>query len=1102
MDPFTHQNRILKRALLSYGALVFLFILSGLIFLKDASKLSSLTQHLYDHSQIVSDTSLQMNVDLLNMHRALKDMVENGSTEDMDKRIQQMDDMERHIQHHQGRIQYASDQASEFLRQYKETKKRIIIRAWIFHIAGIFLSILICYFTVRRIAKILQNLHREKRHLETTLRSIGDGVIVTDHMGRVTMMNGIAEKMTGWSAADTYGMDIEDIFTIINAHTREPLQNPVSKVIDTGNIQGLTNHTLLVSKDKTEYQIDDSAAPIQADQGLFLGVILVFRDVTQDRKVLKELHESRAILQAAMDNSQAGIAIADAPSGKLRYVNQAGLMIRNPSQREFIKDIDIDNYVSSWRLFHLDGTPYKTDEVPMARALLYGESVKEELIIRREDEEDRYVVANASPVQDENDDVVAGVVVFLDITNRVKAENERRLNEARLEISDRILRMHGADEREIADFVRDRMLELLDSPMGFIGTITDDGTHMHVNSWSQSVMEQCEISDIPLSFPISDSGLWGEPIRQEKPVIINDYHASHPCKHGCPAGHAAIHRYMGVPVFDGERIVMLAAVSNKPAPYSETDAFQLSQLIHVMAELIQKKRKDMALVNSEARWRSMVKSSPDHIVLLDRDLKIEFASSASPGLSVEQLVGIDPVTHAEKDSQPQIRNILRTTLETGRPNSYETSYITPENSIIYYESRVVPRTVSGDIVGLTISARDITANKRAETQKALLEAKLRQAQKMEAIGTLSGGIAHDFNNILSIILGNAELAIEDIPHESPLKNFIHEIKTAAMRARDMVRQILNFSRQSHMEKEPVHISQLVTESLKLLRASLPATIGMEQTIPFISSVVMANPTQVHQVIMNLCINAAYAMDNEGTLTVSLEEHVWDKKEPGLPQGAKPGNHIRISVTDTGCGISQEIREKIFDPYFTTKETGKGSGMGLSVVYGIVKEHGGTITLESTPGTGSTFSVFFPTVEKKLIPMADASGPIPKGTEHILFVDDEEMIVRMAEKMLSSMGYTLDCCHYPEQALKKFRKSPASFDLVITDMNMPGMSGVKLASSLREIKEDIPILLSTGYSDKIDEARASELGIGKLLIKPVTRSMFGAAIRQLLDGRKE
>ena len=965
-------------------------------------------------------------------------------------------------------------------------------------ITGIFLSMAIIYFTVSRIVIILRTLHREKTHLKATLSSIGDGVIVTDTMGRITMMNGIAGKMTGWPAEKAVGANLEDILTLISAHTREPLENHVSRVIATGEIQGLTNHTLLVSKDKTEYHIDDSAAPIRSDQGVFLGVILVFRDVTKDRKVLRELHESRAILKAAMDNSQAGIAIADAPSGKLRYVNQAGLMIRNPTQASLVTDIDMGNYVSSWRLFHLDGTPYKPNAVPLARAILYGESVKEELIVRREDDEDRYVMANASPVKDEHGDVIAGVVVFLDITNRIKTENERRLNETRLEISDRILRMYGADEREIADFVRDRMLELLDSPIGFIGTITEDDSHMTVNSWSQSVMDQCKITGIPLSFPISGSGLWGEPLRQKKPIIINDYNVPHPYKQGYPQGHAAIYRYMAVPVFEGERIVMLAAVGNKPTPYTDVDAFQLSQLVHVMHELIQKKRKDNALVNSEERWRSMAKSSPDHILLLDRNLKIEFANSASPGLSVEQLIGTELAAYAEKDAQNHIQETLSTTLETGRPGSYETSYITPDNTMIYYESRVVPRMVSGEIVGLTISARDVTINKRAETQKALLEAKLRQAQKMEAIGTLSGGIAHDFNNILSIILGNTELALEDLPDSHPSKNFIYQIKTAGMRARDMVRQILNFSRQSHMEKEPVNISQLVTESLKLLRASLPATIEIDQTIPFISSVVMANPTQVNQVVMNLCINSAYAMDNEGTLKVKLGEYPIDERETDLPEGLKPGNYIRISVTDTGCGISPDIREKIFDPYFTTKETGKGSGMGLSVVYGIIKEHRGGIKVESIPGKGSTFHIFLPTVEKALIPMADSSKPIPKGTEHILFVDDEEMILRVAEKMLSSMGYRVDCCHYPEQALKKFKKSPISYDLVITDMNMPGMSGVKLASELREVKKDIPILLSTGYSDKIDEARASELGIAKLLIKPVTRSMFGAAIREVLD----
>jgi PAS domain S-box-containing protein len=706
-------------------------------------------------------------------------------------------------------------------------------------------------------------------------------------------------------------------------------------------------------------------------------------------------------------------------------------------------------------------------------------------------------MANASPVRDILGEVTAGVVVFMDITERVRNEKERRLNEARLEINYEVSNMHGADERSVADFVLEKMVPLTESELGFIGFMTPDEKKMMIHAWSETAMGQCVIHDKPLEFPIDQAGVWGDPVRTRKPLMLNDYHTFHPAKKGYPAGHVPIRRFLCVPVFDQDKVVLVAAVANKSLPYDESDIKQLSLLLGSMWTEIQKKRSAVKISESEERWRSLAQSSPDFILLLDKKLTIEFANAAAPGLTVPQLIGSNILSYLEKSQQEEVKKIFTTVLETGEPASYETSYITPENQIIYYESRIFARKLAENTIGLTLTSRDITGQKHAENQKALLEVKLRQAQKMEAIGTLSGGIAHDFNNILSVILGNAELSLDETVSNDMRTACLNEITQAGLRARDMVRQILNFSRKSELAKEPVDISQLVMESLRLIRASLPSAITIHQAIPFIPAVVMANPTQINQVLLNLCINAAHAMNDEGTLSITLAPVLLEKETESRGDYLPSGHYVKLSIGDTGCGIPQEISEKIFDPYFTTKEVGKGTGMGLSVVYGIVKEHQGGISFESETGKGSVFHVLLPTMDKKIQKKENGSKPTPKGTERILYVDDEEMIIRMAKKMLTALGYTVESCSHPATAILQFKSAPSLYDLVITDMTMPGISGITLAAELLKIRPTIPIILSTGYSDKIDEEKAFKMGIRKLLIKPVTKQAFAEAIREAL-----
>lgn len=394
--------------------------------------------------------------------------------------------------------------------------------------------------------------------------------------------------------------------------------------------------------------------------------------------------------------------------------------------------------------------------------------------------------------------------------------------------------------------------------------------------------------------------------------------------------------------------------------------------------------------------------------------------------------------------------------------------------------------------------KEITERKRTEEERKKLEEKLYQVQKMEAIGTLAGGIAHDFNNVLYSIIGYTELTMDDVPEGSLAQKNLAEVLKGAMRAKDMVRQILAFSRKDDMQKKPVKIQPVVKEALKLLRASIPATIEIRQSIDEDCGPVLAASTQIHQVVMNLATNAYQAMREKGgllELTLMEEKIGSDDSNPDL----YPGTYLKLTVSDTGHGMNSVVMKKIFDPYFSTKGPGEGTGMGLAVVHGIVKSHGGDITIYSKPGEGTTFHVYLPLIKTRPVePKTVPAEPTPTGTEHILFVDDEEAIVRMTQQILERLGYQVTSRTSSVEALEAFKAKPDKYDLVITDMTMPNMTGVELAPRLREIRSEIPIIMCTGFSETIDEDRAKNMGILAYIMKPFLTDEIAKTIRKVFD----
>lgn len=405
------------------------------------------------------------------------------------------------------------------------------------------------------------------------------------------------------------------------------------------------------------------------------------------------------------------------------------------------------------------------------------------------------------------------------------------------------------------------------------------------------------------------------------------------------------------------------------------------------------------------------------------------------------------------------------------------------------------RTSVIDSGGLIVTAEDVS-------EQVELEAKLRRSQKMEAIATLAGGIAHDFNNILAAVMGFAELAEQEIPTESPAARHIRGILPAVERARRLIRQILEFSQQAERERVPLPLHVVVNEVLGLLRSTLPATIEIRQNVAP-EGLIFADPTQMHQVLMNLCTNAFQAMQEKGgILGIDLDRVILGHEQAERIRGLNAGSYLRLTVSDTGCGMPADVVARIYDPYFTTKADGKGTGLGLSVTHGIVESHHGAIEITSEPGIGTTFRVYFPSMENVTRErLKEPETELPKGQERILLVDDEPDLINLGQKMLEILGYKVVAKTSAVEALEEFKKDPHAFDLVITDLTMPHMTGYKLSMEIWRLRNNIPCILSSGALTGIDEETTAGGGVHEFIMKPFSMRDMAVLVRRVLDQSK-
>ncbi|WP_163337750.1 PAS domain-containing sensor histidine kinase [Desulfopila sp. IMCC35008] len=530
---------------------------------------------------------------------------------------------------------------------------------------------------------------------------------------------------------------------------------------------------------------------------------------------------------------------------------------------------------------------------------------------------------------------------------------------------------------------------------------------------------------------------------------------------------------------------------------------QLEAIEGIVSDITQRKRAEEELLKQQKLFLIMFQTIPEGVVMAKPNREIVLVNNGMEtlfGYSAEELVGKSAaILYASQEKFTNAGAAIFSEEALKQQHWYHTQY-RHKNGRTFPGETFAAKLYDTDNhwIGNLAIIRDVAEREKKEQERELLQSQLLQAQKMESIGTLAGGIAHDFNNILTAILGFTELAQGQVESGSELGSDLQEVYLAGIRAKDLVSQILAFARQSNEEQRPIEVALLVKEVIKFLRSTVPTTIDIKITITS-KSLIMGNPTRLHQILMNLATNAIHAMkDEQGILDVSLQDiHISDS-DTSKPLELDFGRYVELKVSDSGAGISPEHIKQIFEPYFTTKAQGQGTGLGLSLVHGIVETYGGKVFVDSTLDVGTTVTVLLPIVSKRNQVIGDEIEVFPLGKERILLVDDEAAVVKMESRMLESLGYSVTTRTSSLEALELFRLKADSFDLVISDITMPNIAGDRLVEEIRVIRPNIPTILCTGYSGRITEENARERGVNGFILKPIVKTEFAALVRKVLD----
>ncbi|HPO14500.1 MAG TPA: GAF domain-containing protein [Candidatus Hydrogenedentes bacterium] len=705
---------------------------------------------------------------------------------------------------------------------------------------------------------------------------------------------------------------------------------------------------------------------------------------------------------------------------------------------------------------------------------------------------DKWVLFDSFVVYDPDlgTDVVEAVVK--DITTEKRAEAQLRLDEERLQALLELGRMTDHPLEQITDFALEKAVSLTRSTVGYFAFTNEDESVLTMYSWSREAMEECRMDTKPREFPVNTTGLWGEAIRQRKPVITNDYMAPSPLKKGYPEGHVPISRHMNIPLFDGDHIVVVAGVGNKAEPYEESDVRQLTLLMDGMWKIIKRKRMEEELRNDNAFISGIFASIQDGISVLDTNLRIVRVNPAMEHWYAHAMPLVGKKCHEAYHGRKEVCATCPTlrTLSTGAAACEQVPKTGANGETAgWLELFSFPLlSQSGDtITGVIEYVRDISDQVKAEQEKHAIEAQMQQTQKLESLGVLAGGIAHDFNNLLVGILGNADLALSKLSLVSPARENIENVVKAAQRAADLARQMLAYSGKGRFIVEPLHLSEIVEEMSHILEVSIAKNATLKYHFAQNLPAIQADATQMRQIILNLITNASDAIgENSGVITITTGVTHCDKAFSGAayaPENLMEGPYVFLEVSDTGCGMDRETQARMFDPFFTTKFTGRG--LGLAAVLGIVRGHKGAINVYSESGQGSTFKVLFPadmhtSIETRVTEVAFKEW---KGSGAILIADDEAMVREVGQEILETLGFQVYVAEDGVEALRVFQEHRGEIVCILLDLTMPRMNGEETFREIRRVHPYIPIIMSSGYNEQEVTQRFAGKGMAGFIQKP-------------------
>ncbi|HOW74379.1 MAG TPA: GAF domain-containing protein [Candidatus Competibacteraceae bacterium] len=801
-------------------------------------------------------------------------------------------------------------------------------------------------------------------------------------------------------------------------------------------------------------------------------------------------------------------------------------------------------------------------ENPAQRVLREGTVVglaNHTLLIARDGTE-RPITDSGAPICDENGAMTGVVLVFRDQIEERATEQEIRRNEARLRSLASILQYPTDSVQDFLDYALNEAIQLTGSKIGYLYRYYEDRQEFVLNSWSREVMQECAIRNPQTCYELNKTGLWGEAVRQRGPILVNDFTAAHPLKKGYPEGHAELLKYLTVPVFSGGQIVGVVGVANKETDYHETDILQLTLLMEAVWKVVEQRQaqdKERQAVHSlrmlshcnkvialaeealglmqeicrilvtEGGWRlawvGIAEGGPDKRVRPVAQAGIEEGYLETIKVTWDESpTGRGPAGTAIRTGQPVVCQNLLTdphfapwremAIQRGYaaavalPLRNETGvfgvftlYAAEPDAVAPTEVDLLRRLADNLAYALRVLQMK-AAGEQAVRKHEALEAQLHQAQKMEAIGRLAGGVAHDFNNMLAVIAGHTELALEQTTPDSALYADLLEIQNAAQRSADLTRQLLAFARKQTIAPKILDLNAIIAGMLKMLKRLIGEGIDLLWKPADDLTLVKMDPAQIDQILANLVVNARDAIAGIGKIIIETGQATFDETYCENRADCDPGAYVLLAVSDTGCGMDQAVLAKLFDPFFTTKPPGQGTGLGLATVYGIVKQNNGVIYVYSEPGEGTTFKIYLPRHTTERVNVSVASQPViaPSGTETVLLVEDEEVLLKLSARMLDQMGYMVLAAGSPNQALQLAEGYADPIHLLLTDVIMPEMSGRDLWQRLSALRPDMKCLFMSGYTANLIAHHGVLDKDVHFLQKPFSREELATKLRKALS----